>query len=178
MNMNAPLTIRQETALDIEKVYDVNRMAFDREDEADLVDALRKNLSAFIPELSIVAESENGVVGHILFTKISIHDDDGIMHESLALAPMAVRPELQNRGIGGQLIRHGFDVAKQLGYKSVIVLGHPHYYSQFGFKPADHMGIKAPFDVPSDAFMAIELVTGGLQHVTGTVTYPNEFASV
>ncbi|WP_340103369.1 GNAT family N-acetyltransferase [Rhodohalobacter sp. 8-1] len=175
--MPPQLTIRKETASDIAEVYDVNRTAFDREDEANLVDALRTNSSAFIPELSIVAASENGIAGHILFTKISIHDGDGIKHDSLALAPMAVRPDLQNQGIGGRLIRHGFDVAKHLGFKSVIVLGHPDYYPRFGFEPAGQWGIKAPFDVSSEAFMAIELGPGGLQHVSGTVNYPKEFSS-
>lgn len=88
---------------------------------------------------------------------------------------MAVRPELQKIGIGRQLIRHGLKTAKELEFKSVIVLGHEHYYPKFGFEPAEKWDIKAPFDVPSNAFMAIELAKDGLKNISGTVIYPKEF---
>jgi putative acetyltransferase len=143
-----------------------------------LVDALRHSKTAFLPELSIVAVKDNKVVGHILFTKINIKDDKGNLTESLALAPMSVRPEHQKRGIGGQLIRKGLEVAKILGFKSIIVLGHEHYYPKFGFEPAEKWKIKAPFKVPSNVFMAIELVAGGLKNVTGTVNHSKEFEKV
>ena len=91
---------------------------------------------------------------------------------------MAVRPEFQKSGIGGQLIQQGLKVAEELGFKSVIVLGHEHYYPKFGFEPADKWNIKAPFDVPSNVFMAIELVKDGLKNISGTVIYPKEFETV
>lgn len=170
--------LRTENKDDFKEVFELNSIAFGQDNEAKLVDALRSNQNAFLPELSIVATDNNKIVGHILFTKINIKDDSGRLNESLGLAPMAVRPELQKNGIGGQLIRKGFEVAKELGFKSVIVLGHEHYYPKFGFQPADKWKIKSPFDVPSNVFMAIELVTDGLKDISGTVVYPKEFETV
>lgn len=176
--MIADVTIRQEAYGDHLDVFALNRTVFERDDEAMLVDTLRKNKKVFIPELSIVAILKNKVVGHILFTKINIKAADGTLNESLALAPMAVKSELQNKGIGGQLIRKGLDIATGLGYKSVIVLGHERYYPRFGFEPADKWNISAPFAVPSHAFMGIELVCDGLKDISSTVIYPKEFEIV
>jgi putative acetyltransferase len=172
------VTIRQETKDDLKAVFELNHLAFGQDNEARLVIALRNNLIVFIPELSIVATNNNQIAGHILFTKINIKDENGNLNESLALAPMAVRPEFQKCGIGGQLIRKGLEVAKELGYKSVIVLGHEHYYPKFGFQPADKWNIKAPFDVPPNVFMAIELEKDALKNISGTVMYPKEFETV
>jgi predicted N-acetyltransferase YhbS len=169
--------IRQEQTIDHEDIYELNKTAFEQDTEAKLVDLLRHS-NAFIPELSLVAIADNKVVGHILFTKIKIKDENDNEFDSLALAPMAVRPEIQKQGVGGQLIKYGLDRAKKLGHKSVIVLGHEHYYPKFGFIPADKWKIKAPFDVPTNVFMGIELVKDGLQGVTGIVKYPKEFELV
>lgn len=101
--------------------------------EQFLVERLRKS-DAFIPELSLVAEDEKGTIaGHILLTKLSI-ENDSETYESLALAPVSVKPEFQNQGIGGQLIREGHRVAQRLGYQSVILIGHENYYPKFGYK--------------------------------------------
>ncbi|HQW96466.1 MAG TPA: N-acetyltransferase [Saprospiraceae bacterium] len=176
--MTEQITIRQETQDDHREVFEINHIAFGQDNESKLVDALRKNQTAFVPELSIVATDNKKIVGHILFTKIIIKDDNGNLNESLGLAPMAVRPELQKRGIGGQLIRKGLEVAKESGFKSVIVLGHEHYYPKFGFQPADKWNLKSPFDIPSNVFMAIELISDGLKNISGTVVYPKEFENV
>ncbi|MBK7009787.1 MAG: N-acetyltransferase [Saprospiraceae bacterium] len=176
--MTEQITLRQETQDDFKDVFEVNHTAFGQDNEAKLVGALRNNSAVFVPELSIVAIENNKIIGHILFTKIKIKDRNGNLHESLGLAPMAVRPEFQKKGIGGQLIRKGFEAAKDLGFKSIIVLGHEHYYPKFGFEPADKWNIKAPFDVPSNVFMAIELVKDGLKNISGTVIYPKEFEIV
>ncbi|MCC7332635.1 MAG: N-acetyltransferase [Flavobacteriales bacterium] len=176
--MTERLTVRQETPNDFNEVFEINQIAFGQDNEARLVDALRRNPTVFIPELSLVATDNNKIVGHILLTKIIIKDDNGNLIESLGLAPMAVRPEFQKSGIGGQLIKQGLKVAKDLGFTSVIVLGHEHYYPKFGFEPADKWNIKAPFDIPSDVFMAIELVKDGLKNISGTVIYPKEFETV
>jgi len=169
--------IRKEVASDFPDVYELNKASFGQESEPKLVELLRKS-NAFIPELSLVATRNNDIVGYILFTKIKIKEDNGKEFESLALAPMAVRPDLQKQGIGGKLIRYGLNKATELGYKSVIVLGHEHYYPKFGFVSTERWKIKAPFDVPTDAFMGIELVENGLTDETGTVQYPKEFEMV
>lgn len=171
------IKIREENKDDIKGIYEINTLAFGRENEAKLVDLLR-NSNAFIPELSLVATVDNKIVGHILFTKIMIVDDKQNEFGSLALAPMAVKPGNQKSGIGGQLIQTGLDKASALNFKSVIVLGHKHYYPKFGFVPTSKWNIISPFDVPSEAFMGIELITDGLKNVSGTVRYPKEFDTV
>ena len=96
----------------------------------------------------------------------------------MALAPVAVLPEFQKQGIGSELIREGLKACQQLGYDSVIVLGHPEYYPKFGFKQADTWGIKDPFGAPAEAFMALELKKGALEGASGIVEYPDEFLEV
>lgn len=169
--------IRQEYTGDFDEVFEVNKLAFGQENEAILVELLRKS-SAFVPELSLVATLDDKIVGHILFTKIKIVSDNGDETDSLALAPMAVRPGFQHQGIGGQLISRGLERAGELQYKSVIVLGHEHYYPKFGFLPADKWNITCPYDVPANVFMALELVTDGLKDAGGLVKYPEEFDMV
>ncbi|HEY9115679.1 MAG TPA: N-acetyltransferase, partial [Bacteroidales bacterium] len=141
--------------------------------EQFLVERLRKS-SAFIPELSIVAIIENKVVGHILLTKIKIKKGENEF-ESLSLAPVAVLPEFQNKGIGGKLIIHAHEIAKELGFKSVILVGHENYYPRFGYKPTSKYGIKLQFDAPEQNCMAIELVENGLKGINGDVVLPKEF---
>jgi putative acetyltransferase len=173
--MTEQITIRQETIDDFNEVFELNYIAFGQDSEAKLVDALRNNLTVFVPELSLVATIDNKIVGHILFTKINIVDDKQNEFDSLALAPMAVKPDMQKNGIGGQLIRAGLNKARELDFKSVIVLGHKHYYPKFGFVPTNKWNIKSPFDIPSEAFMGIELIEDGFKNVSGTVKYPKEF---
>jgi predicted N-acetyltransferase YhbS len=109
-----------------------------------------------------------------MFTKLIITNGEK-EYESLALAPLSVLPSYQNKGIGSALINEGLKIAKELEFKSVIVLGHAKYYPRFGFKPASTWGIKPPFDVPDNAFMALELKSGSLNGIKGTVMYPKEF---
>jgi len=175
-NENLMVEIRQEEANDFPAVYDVNSKAFKRKVEARLVDRLRLS-RAFIPDLSLVAIIDSKVVGYILFTEIIIVD--GEREEiSLALAPMAVIPEMQRHGIGKQLIHYGFSRAKEMGYKSVIVLGHAEYYPKHGFVPTSRWQIKPPYNVPTNSFMGIELVENGLSGVKGTVKYSKEFEEI
>lgn len=108
--MNLDINIRQESANDFQEIFQVNHLAFGRDNEAKLVEALRKNQEIFVPELSIIANFQNQIIGHILFTKIRIIDDLGNSYQSLALAPMAVKPEFQNKGIGRMLIQKGLEI--------------------------------------------------------------------
>jgi len=170
------LSIREETERDFGSVHEIHQKAFRQNNEARLVDALRHSAS-FIPELSLVAVIKEEIVGHILFTKIHIIGEQKV-HDSLALAPVAVLPGYQQQGIGSQLIQKGLQRAKACGYDSVVVLGHEQYYPKFGFAPAHTWNIKAPFDVPPNAFMAIELKPGILKQASGTVQYPQEFDEV
>lgn len=141
--------------------------------EQFLVERLRKS-NAFIPELSLVAEIENKIVGHILLTKLKIKNDQNEF-DSLALAPISVLPEYQGEGVGKMLIEQAHKKARRLGYKSIVLLGHDKYYPRFGYQQADKFGIKLPFEVPKENCMVIELMEGGLNGVRGTVEYPKEF---
>lgn len=114
------------------------------------------------------------IVGHILLSKIKINNDNQFA-ESLALAPVSVLPEYQNKGIGRLLILEALKKAKELEYNSVVVLGHPEYYPKFGFEKASSWGIKAPFEVPEEAFMALELQENALYNISGVVEYPSAF---
>ena len=170
------LIIRPERKEDYPRITEINKLAFKQENEGRLVENLRKN-TEFIPELSLVAQEDNEVVGHILFFPIKIIDDK-LIHTSLSLAPMSVHPSRQKKGIGSALVRQGLKAAKEKGFKSVIVVGHANYYPRFGFKPAAGWNIKAPFEVPEDVFMAIELTENGLKNIAGTVKYHDEFNEI
>ncbi|MBV8251049.1 MAG: N-acetyltransferase [Chitinophaga sp.] len=165
------MNILKEETKHIADVQRVVTAAFGRAEEAQLVAALRHS-NAFIPELSLVAVEGEQVTGHILFTRCSIGNS---RLPVLALAPVAVLPDQQRKGIGEALILAGLRKAKELGFKAVIVLGHAEYYPTFGFVPTDKWNIRAPFDVPPENFMALELVPGALEHTSGVVAYAPEF---
>jgi putative acetyltransferase len=169
--------IRPEKPDDIERIDEINRLAFEGAAEVKLIKAIRGS-ELFIPELSLVAvDDDDQTVGHILFSPVTIESPEESV-DALALAPMAVLPEYQNRGIGTELVRQGLEACKQLGYKIVIVVGHPNYYPRFGFKPAREYRLKAPFEVPNEAFLACELFSGALKNVRGVVKYSPAFDSV
>ena len=178
--MNQTVTIRKENPLDHSFVIELTEKAFETleisdHNEGKLVDKLRK-APTFVEELSMVAELNGQVVGHILFTPIAI-DNGSQQFQSLVLAPVSVLPEYQKMGIGGQLIRAGHQKAKELGFQSAILLGHPEYYPRFGYKPASTWGIKTHIPLPSDdVFMAVEITEGGLKGVSGMVVFPAEFS--
>lgn len=167
------LDIRQEQPTDYDAVYQVVKEAFvDAEhtdgDEQNLIVRLRKSKS-FIPELSLVAVEDEKIVGHILFTRAAVN---GIA--VLALAPLSVLPEYQNRGIGQSLIKQGHIIAQKMGYKYSVVLGHEKYYPKSGYVPASQYGIKAPFEVEDESFMAICL-NGTVGKLNGVMEYEEGF---
>lgn len=163
------LSVREERASDHEAVRAINRLAFGGDEEENLVAALRESADL---RLSMVAEVEGVVVGHIMFSRLSIVTDSETI-EALALAPVAVHPDHQRRGVGSALVRSGLQACAERGDRIVIVLGHPEYYPRFGFSAALAERIKAPFSGP--AFMALELVPNALAGVEGVVRYASAF---
>ena len=166
------ILVREEEEKDRKEIYEVNKLAFGQENESILVDKIRKGEN-FVPGLSLVAETKSRLVGHILLSKIKIIRSS--IFETLALAPMGVIPAFQKQGIGSELIKKGMAKVKELGFDSIIVLGHKDYYPRFGFKKASKWNIKCPFEVPDEAFMAVELTERALEGKAGTVSYPDEF---
>jgi putative acetyltransferase len=168
------IQIRPEQPEDVAAIRYVNEHAFNRPAEADLVDKLRQHGKV---TLSLVAVHESQIVGHILFTPVVIESTQRST-AAVGLAPMAVLPELQNRGIGALLVNAGLDECRRAGQRIVVVLGHPRYYPRFGFAPASRYGIRSEYDVPDEVFMAIELQPGALTGCAGTVKYQPEFNDV
>jgi putative acetyltransferase len=162
--------IRPETCADHGAIRHVNRLAFGQDAEARLVDALRDGGHV---RASLVAEMDGQVVGHDLFSHLPIGTEAGTV-PAMALAPLAVLPEVQNQGIGSALVRRGLEVSKEQGHHIVIVLGHPHFYQRFGFSSKLAAQLESPYS-GRESFMAVELVPGALDGVTGRVQYPPPF---
>ncbi|MGW5098219.1 GNAT family N-acetyltransferase [Streptomyces nodosus] len=161
---------RAETSADMPAIRDINLAAFPTPVEADLVDSLRADSTAWIEGLSLIAADETGrPVGHALLTRCHIDTTP-----ALCLAPCAVRPEQQRTGAGTAAIRAALDAARSLGERHVVVLGHPAYYPRFGFTPATDHGIGLTIDVPDDALMALSL-DAGHPLPSGTVHYAAAF---
>lgn len=164
--------IRQESAADSAEVLEVIQLAFERIAESQLVEKFRQNPN-YVPELSLVAEYEGHVIGHILFFPIEIKVD-GEALQTLVLAPLSVHPSYQRRGVGSELAKAGLTTAKKRGYRSVLVVGHPNYYPRFGFRRASEWGLKMKEADPPEAFMAIEFIEGGLKKSRESFRFPME----
>lgn len=168
------ITIRAEQAEDIPAIRRVNELAFGQPAEANLVDALR---AASSTQISLVAVENERVVGHIFFSPVSIEAEDATS-SAMGLAPMAVLPEYQRRGIGSQLVLEGLKECLRLGCNVVVVLGHPEYYPRFGFIPASRKGLRSEYEVPDEVFMVAELEPEALRGRHGLVKYRPEFSEV
>lgn len=170
--------IRPECPSDYQGIREVNILAFNnQENEAKLVELIRKSEN-FIPELSLVAETEeHEIIGHILISTITLVSDQGKI-STLGLAPMAVKPGYQHKGIGSGLVSKGLEACRESGYKHIFVLGHPNFYPRFGFTTSKTYGINPPFHVPDEVFMALELKSGSLSSMQGRIEYPPAFNSV
>ncbi|QWP79099.1 N-acetyltransferase [Lysobacter sp. K5869] len=161
--------IQEETKEQRAQVHALNRAAFGRADEADLVERLRAD---GLVRLSLVAVEDDDVVGHILFTELPTRLD-GRAVKTVALAPMAVDPRLQRGGVGSALVREGLARLAREGCEAVVVLGHPAFYPRFGFSAQLAAKLASPF--AGEAFMALELVDGALRGEAGSVRYPPAF---
>lgn len=167
------LYIRKEEKSDFNDVYNLIKNAFisaehSDGDEENLVNRLRESKN-FVDDLSIVALDDKKIVGYVLFTKVKIAED-----YALALAPIAVCSEYQNKGIGRALIEYGHNKARELGFSHSIVLGDGNLYREFGYKTSEDYNVFAPFDVPKENFMILKLIEDK-KDLNGIVKYAKEF---
>ncbi|MEV0078326.1 N-acetyltransferase [Nocardia neocaledoniensis] len=171
MTTDRSWTTRVETSADIPAIREINLAAFDRAEEADLVDALRQD-PAWIADLSILALDDNGApAGYALLTRAHIGDT-----AALCLGPCAVPPRYQKTGAGSAAIRAGLDAAAAMGEHFVTVLGHPEYYPRFGFTRASSHGVTMKMPVPDEALLVLSL--DGKPVPSGVIRYATAFGDI
>mgnify|MGYP001225599066 CR=1 FL=1 len=164
------ITIRDEQPGDAAAIRDLTTLAFGGPVEAAIIDALRDTCQGLV---SLVAVENGEIIGHILFSPVTIN---GSPVSGMGLAPMAVLPERQRQGIGTELIRHGLARLREEGFTFVIVLGHPDYYPRFGFVPASMYGLSSQWEgVPDEALMVIIFNEQVMNGIHGVVRYRDEF---
>ena len=169
------MKIRREFPQDMGDIRIINEKAFGQPQEANIVDKLRANCDGL---LSLVVLQDEKIIGHILFSPVTIEGHHGIL-KGMGLAPMAVLPELQRQRVGSELVKGGIEILKRSGCPFIVVLGHPEYYPRFGFEPASQYGIKSQWEgVPDPAFMILWLDKTITNHVSGVANYKGEFNEV
>jgi putative acetyltransferase len=167
------MLIRAEEQRDWVAAHAVNVSAFGRSAEASLVDALRDQVQTIV---SLIAEDNGAIVGHIMFTPVCLSGHSAL--KIMGLAPLAVAPEHQRKGVGSALVRAGLEQCTRLGFGAVVVLGHPDYYHRFGFSSSAPFGIGCEYPVAEGAFMVTELQAGFLGGASGTIKYHTAFSDV
>ncbi len=165
--------IRQETVKDHAEVYSLIKTAFETAnvkdgDEQDFAVKLR-NSKGFVPELSLVAELDGKLIGHIMMTKTHVEQADGSMFEALLVAPLSVLLEHRNKGIGSSLMEEAIRIATSLGYKAAFLVGDPNYYNRFGYRQTSFFGIKPRSPIPDQFVQVLELQIDSLKGIQGTV---------
>lgn len=167
------MIIRAETEADYPAVAEVNTAAFGAENEARLISLIRES-ELYVPELALVAVEGDEVMGYVMFSYMTLLTPDGDL-PILDLAPLAVHPRHQNRGVGTALTLHGLDLIEERGEPLVLVEGIPSYYPRFGFEPASQHGLESPSPkIPDEAFM-VKLLTNYHPRYRGRVRYPAAF---
>jgi len=169
--MSTSVQVRHERHGDEDAIARLNDEAFGQRTESRIIAAVRQAGRAAI---SLVAVDDSAIVGHILFTPVTI-DSPGPQISALGLGPMAVLPEFQRRGIGSRLVEAGLDACGLTPCQVVAVIGHPEYYPRFGFRPGVTYGLRSEFAVPEDVFMIAELTADALKGRKGIVRYTPEF---
>lgn len=164
-------TIEHERPDDAAGIHELLAAAFPTSGEALLVDDLR---AADVLPVSLVASEGGAILGHVGFSPVSIRPS-GNAALVWALAPLAVAPSAQRRGIGSALVRAGLHECAHAGCDAVVVLGDPQYYSRFGFLPASGHGLRCSFDAPPEAFMLVEFRPGSVSHHDGIVCFHPAF---
>ncbi len=166
------IKIRKEIFQDIDAIRAINEQAFGQPQEANIADKLRTNCERLI---SLVALQDEKIIGHILFSPVTIEGSFGIL-KGMGLAPMAVLPQFQRQGVGSGLVQAGIESLRKSKCPFIIVLGHPKYYPKFGFEPASRYGIKSQWEgVPDNAFMILWLDKTMTNHASGVAKYRDEF---
>ncbi len=166
------IEIRRERSEDIGKIFSVNESAFETDAEARVVDLIRENCP---DTLSLVAEDDGEIVGHIFFSTAGIQWS-GTLLQGMGLAPAAVLPDRQKQGIGSQLVKEGLQILKDQGCPWVIVLGHKWFYPKFGFEPASQYNLACQWEgIPEDVFMVRVFDPSSLLGVKGVARYRREF---
>ena len=168
------MDIRQAKNTDFNAIHELVTVAFQTaemppDDEQSFVLRLRAG-DTYLPELELVATSNNEIIGHIMFAKLNVRTDDG-EYTGLLLAPLAVKLEYRNQGIGGRLVYAGFEAAAELGYTSVFLAGNPKYYGRFGFKEIGELGIENKTTIPDQFVLGCEIAEGSLKDVKGYIDY-------
>ena len=168
------MIIREEQVSDIEEIWQLNSVTFETDAEANLVNALRLSGCTFI---SLVAVSDNKIIGHILFTPVELLNDTNNL-KLMGLAPMAVLNDFQKKGVGSALVKAGLVHCRLIGVDAAVVLGHSGYYPKFGFVPSVNYGINSEYDVPADVFMVLELKSDSLHGHKGLIKYHDAFNQI
>lgn len=168
------MIIRKETPQEFPQIYDLVKVAFQTAKvsdgrEQEFVNQLRSG-GNYIAELALVAEEDGQLIGHIMLTKTAIMEGD-VKHETLLLAPVSVALAHRGKGVGSSLIKESFRLAREMGYKSVFLVGDPAYYTRFGFRKTVDFGIKNSNGIPDEYVMVCELVQGALEGINGTIEF-------
>jgi len=179
MTDRAAILIRPEEPRDFAAIHEIHRLCFGRENEAALVDKIRGTRD-FTPALSLVAEREGRVVGHVLFSRVCIRPPEPKLPEEagLVLAPLSVHPDFRNQGIGYELLTQGLKACRQHGFSLVVVVGEQSYYSRFGFVPARPKGLEVSFPVPDKGFLVAEIIPLPAPGIKGVIRFPPAFMDV
>lgn len=172
------VTLRPEAPCDYRDTENVTREAFWNIFKPGCVEHyllhVMRGHTSFIPELDYVAAKDGKIIGNIVYTRSYIVDNQGCRHEVITFGPVSVLPEYQKRGAGARLIYHTLELARRMGYKAVIILGHPDYYPKFGFRRAREFGLTTKNGEIFDPFMALELSLGYLTDIGGGVFHDAE----